>query len=159
VTLTGNDVTEEMLRLARARNVTRIILGKPARPRWRDWLFGSVVNEMARRCGNIDLNIISGVGTDLSHRRSSAPASPSGGAGYLWGTAMVVLCTALCWPLSHILDRVNLVMIYLLAVVWTAYRFGRKASFLATVLSVLCFDFFFVPPFLTFAVSDTQYFL
>jgi two-component system sensor histidine kinase KdpD len=49
VTLTGHHVVTEVLAYARRRNVTRIVLGKPARPRWREALFGSVVNELVRR--------------------------------------------------------------------------------------------------------------
>jgi two-component system sensor histidine kinase KdpD len=160
ITVTGENVTEEILRLARSRNVTRIILGKPARPKWKEWLFGSVVNEIARSCGNIDLHIISGMGSDMSGRRPSpTPPPPADLTAMGWGVAVVALATLLCWPLSHHLDKVNLVMIYLLGVVWAAYRFGRRASLLASVLSVLSFDFFFVPPYFTFAVSDSQYFL
>jgi len=51
----------------------------------------------------------------------------------------------------------NIVMVYLLGVVIVAMRFGRAASALASVLSVAAFDFFFVPPYYTFAVSDSQY--
>jgi two-component system sensor histidine kinase KdpD len=71
VTLTGENVAEELLALARARNVTRIVLGKPARARWRDRLFGSIVDNVARHSGNMDLHIITGVaeeGRPLSTR-------------------------------------------------------------------------------------------
>src|SRR5207302_947785 len=53
LTLSGTNVVQEVLRYARSHNVTKIILGKPARARWREWLFGSVVNEMARQGGDI----------------------------------------------------------------------------------------------------------
>ena len=48
-------------------------------------------------------------------------------------------------------------MVYLLGVAFVAARHGRLPSVLASILSVAAFDFFFVPPHLTFAVSDTQY--
>jgi len=51
----------------------------------------------------------------------------------------------------------NLIMAYLLGVIIVATRYGRGPSLLASVLSVAAFDFFFVPPYFTFAVSDTQY--
>ena len=60
-------------------------------------------------------------------------------------------------PLAALLDKLNLVMIYLLGVVLVATRYGRGPSTLAAVAGVAVFDFFFVPPHLTFAVSDTQY--
>ena len=53
----------------------------------------------------------------------------------------------------------NLIMVYLLGTVLAAARLGRGPATLASVLSVAAFDFFFVPPYLTFAVSDTQYFV
>ncbi len=159
VTLVGENVTNEIIALARERNVTRIVLGKPARPRWREWISGSVVNEIARKGGNIDLHVISGVGSDVGRRRPPIEEKSSGWGGVSWAAGIVALSTLICWPLLHFLDRVNLVMIYLLGVVVTAYYFGRRASIFATVLSVLCFDFFFVPPYLTFAASDTQYFV
>jgi two-component system sensor histidine kinase KdpD len=53
----------------------------------------------------------------------------------------------------------NLVMIYLLSVVIAANTLGRGPAILVSILSVLAFDFFYVPPYLTFAVSDTQYVL
>lgn len=156
LTLTGENVAEELLTLARARNVTRIVLGKPARGRWRDRLFGSLVDQVARQSGNIDLHIITGVAGDL---RLPTPVEertpPWQGVG--WGVLLVALATGICWPFFHVLDRVNLVMIYLAAIMWTAYRFGRRASIVASVLSVLAFDFFFVSPSMSFAVSDAQY--
>src|SRR6185503_3554121 len=60
VTLTGHDVATEILAYALRRNVTRIVLGKPARPRWREVLLGSVVNELIRQSGDIDVYVITG---------------------------------------------------------------------------------------------------
>jgi two-component system sensor histidine kinase KdpD len=53
----------------------------------------------------------------------------------------------------------NLVMIYLLAVVFISTQFGRGPAVLASIISVCIFDFFCIEPFLTFAVSDSQYVL
>ena len=58
---------------------------------------------------------------------------------------------------SRVFSPTNLVMIYLLAVVVAAVYLGRGPSILVAVLSVLVFDFFFVPPRLTLAVSQTEY--
>jgi two-component system sensor histidine kinase KdpD len=156
VTLTGENVAEELLRLARARNVTRIVMGKPARARRRDRFFGSLVDNVARQSGNIDLHIITGVAGDIRPPTPTEGRGPSW-RGVGWGVVWVALATGICWLLFRVLDRVNLVMIYLVAVMWTAYRFGRRSSIVASVLSVLAFDFFFVPPAFNFAVSDAQY--
>lgn len=66
------------------------------------------------------------------------------------------LATAVCSTASHFLNPSNLIMVYLLAVVYVAARFGRAPAILATVLSVAEFDFFCVPPHFSFLVMDTQ---
>ncbi len=55
------------------------------------------------------------------------------------------------------LEPANLVMCYLLAVVIVATRWGLGPAVFTSVLSVLAFDFFLVPPYLTFGVHDLQY--
>ena len=48
-------------------------------------------------------------------------------------------------------------MIYLLGAAIIAARFGRGPAVMSAIINVAAFDFFFVPPFFSFAVSDTQY--
>ena len=157
ITRSGQSVTEELLLLAKERNVTKIVLGKPARPRWKELFQGSVVNEMARRSGDTDLYVISGFGSEMSARRAPAIRKPPPWEGIAWGIASVTGSTLLSWPLFRVVDRANLIMIYLLGVSWVAYQHGRIPALVASAASVLAFDFFFVPPYLTFSVSDTQY--
>ncbi len=78
---------------------------------------------------------------------------------YAHSIGLVVLMTLLGFPLRNWLDPTNLVMLYLAAVVIAAVFLGRGPSVLASLLSVLAFDFFFVNPRYTFRVSDTQYIL
>ena len=59
--------------------------------------------------------------------------------------------------LRDTLAPTNLAMIYLGGVVAVAMRCSRWISVTASFLSVAAFDFFCVPPYLTFAVSDYQY--
>lgn len=77
--------------------------------------------------------------------------------GYLMGFAVVLVCTLTAWSMLRRFELSNLIMVYLLGVVVVAMRYGRGPSVLAAVLGVAAFDFFFVPPVFTFAVSDTQY--
>ena len=62
-------------------------------------------------------------------------------------------------PLSDFFDLANIVMLFLLTVVLVAVRFGRGPAVMAAFLSVALFDFFLVPPRLSFAVNDIQYLL
>ena len=46
-----------MIAYAQAHNVTKVVIGKPERPRWREAVFGSVVDELIRRSGDIDVYV------------------------------------------------------------------------------------------------------
>jgi two-component system sensor histidine kinase KdpD len=156
-TLTGNDVSVEVLAYARRRNVTRIILGKPARPRWREVLFGSVVNDLVRQSGDIDVYVITGEREGPQPAAVERPTTPIAWRGHGQAAAITALSTVVAWLMFPYFAPANLIMVYLLGTVLAAARLGRGPAILASVLSVAAFDFFFVPPYLTFAVSDTQY--
>ena len=96
---------------------------------------------------------------DLPDPSVRRPARAWTGAGYAQAAAAVALATGLSWMMFPFFELANLIMTYLLAVVVIATRHGRGPSVVASVMSVAAFDFFFVPPYLTFAVADTQYLL
>jgi two-component system, OmpR family, sensor histidine kinase KdpD len=156
--LSGESVSEALLSFARERNISKIVVGKPAHGRWRDRLRGSLLDEIVRGSGEVDVYIISGErGGEAQPARPAAGQRATRPAQYLWSAAVVLACTLVCWAMHGRLDRSNLIMVYLLGVAFVASRHGRGASAATALLSVAAFDFFFVPPFLTFAVADSQY--
>jgi two-component system, OmpR family, sensor histidine kinase KdpD len=159
VTLSGLNVSEELLAHARTQNVTKIVVGKPARARWRYRLFGSAVDELIRGSDDIDVYVIRGEKEE--GRSSFVPRlrrrSPF--RSYVWGILAVGVATGICLLMLHRLAPANLIMVYLLEVVFVAAVWGRGPSLLATLLSVATFDFFFVSPRLSFAVGDSEYFV
>lgn len=78
-----------------------------------------------------------------------------------YGTALCACAatTAIASPLSRFFDLANIVMLFLLTVMLVALRLGRGPATLAAFASVALFDFFFVPPTLSFTVHDAQYLL
>lgn len=91
---------------------------------------------------------------------SLSPAPAPGGASWRSYVLAVAACGAtavVASPLRHWLDQANTAMLFVLAVVLVAFRLGRRPAVLAALVSVGLFDFFFVPPHLSFAVSDVQY--
>jgi two-component system, OmpR family, sensor histidine kinase KdpD len=155
--LMGQNISDEVISYARSKNISKIVVGKPERTRWQEFFFGSVVNQLARKCGEIDLYVISGErGERLPEAKRSLQKSFSW-TGMGFAVLTVAFITGLNLFLFRYLSIANLIMIYLLGVVWVAYRYGRRVSIAASFLSVICFDFFFVPPYFSFAVSDTEY--
>ncbi len=160
-TLTGDDVADTVLDYARSRNVTKIIIGKTNDSRWKHLLLGTVVDKLLESSGEIDIYVIHGKPERLPHL---APAThgrqPASWRPYALSAATVLVCAFVAAVFSYWrLSEANLVMVFLTGVAWVGFRYGRGPAILASVASVLTFDFCFVPPNLTFAVSDTQYLL
>jgi K+-sensing histidine kinase KdpD len=76
---------------------------------------------------------------------------------YTKSLAAVTVATLVAWAMYGRLNDANLVMVYLLATVFAATRYGRGPAVAASLLSVLAFDYFFVPPNFSFEISDIQY--
>jgi two-component system, OmpR family, sensor histidine kinase KdpD len=157
-TLTGADVSESLLAFARSRNVSRIILGKHPGPLWRRIWRGSVFDELVASSGDMEIIAISG-GPEAP---PSAPLDAGTRRRIDWrgvasATAAIGAASVIALVLRPSLAPVNLVMVYLLAVVAIAMRSSRGVALYASVLSVAAFDFFCVPPYLTFAVHDYEY--
>jgi len=160
ITLAGQHVTTTILEYARSRNVTKILIGKTNRPRWRRILFGTVVDEVLEQSGDIDVYVIHGEPEHKTPAPSGQPISVADKLPYLKSSAVVAAMSALAYALRFLQfadSEANTVMLFLAAVAWSAFRYGRGPAILASVLGVLVFDFFFIPPYLTFAVSDVQY--
>jgi two-component system sensor histidine kinase KdpD len=157
LTLAGRSIHDAVLEFAQRNNITKIVVGKPLRPRWQEFLSGSVVDQLIYASGDIDIYVISGQPTAQPGAVPTGWRPHSPWWRYLLSLVIVALATFLGLMVRDQLEPANLVMLYLAAVVITAIYLGRGPSLLATVASVLAFDFFLVPPQLTFAVSDTQY--
>jgi len=157
--ISGESVAEAVIHFAHEHNVTKIIAGKPFRPRLFEMLRGSVIDQIIRGSGSIDVYVVSGEATvsKKAPRIAFQPHLPLW--RYVASLLLVAAVTLLGIPLKKVLDPTNLVMVYLLAVVLSAVYLGRGPAILASFTSVLAFDFFFINPIFTFTVSDTQYLL
>jgi len=156
-TLPGHKMSEALLAFAHARNVTKIVVGKPRRSLWRRILLGSIVDALVRGSGDIDIDVISGEREGTSSIASvRRRAIPTDWPAYGWAITVVALASGIAWMTLPFFELANLVMVYLLGIVVVATRYGRGPSLIASVLSVAALDFFFVPPIFTFAVSDVR---
>lgn len=159
-TISGQDIPGAILDYARSRNVTKILIGKTHQPRWKRFLFGTVVDDILEQSGDIDVYVIHGERDAEDIAASSVAHAPAAWRAYV-GSACAIATgglAAMALKTLHLADsEVNTVMVFLAAVAFVAVQFGRGPAIFASVLAVLAFDFFFVSPFLTLAVSDVQY--
>ncbi|HEX9020563.1 MAG TPA: sensor histidine kinase KdpD [Nitrospirota bacterium] len=160
VTLSGPRMSDEILSYARSRNVSRIIIGKPTHPRWKDKLFGSPLDQIVRGSGDIDVYVISGdAAGPHKHRPSNPRLQAFQKREWLLSLLTVSVCTGIARFMFPYFERLDIAMVYLLGVVFTASRTSKWPSLFATILGIAAFDFFFVPPYYTFAVSDIRFFI
>jgi two-component system, OmpR family, sensor histidine kinase KdpD len=165
------DVAMSVIAYARSHNLSKLVIGRdPARRLW-PWQRSSG-QKLALLAPDIDLVEVGraegAMQNGAAKNIASLPEPPGAdsrdhgkakGLRYLWAALACVAVTLLSMPLAAHFDRSNIVAIFILTVVLVAVRFGRGAAALAAVLSVCSFDFFFVPPVFSFAVSDVQYLL
>src|SRR5215831_10228628 len=176
VTLSAERMSEAMLDYARRQNISKIVLGKPGRTGLRRWLLGSVVDTVVREAQDIDVYLLAGtekaarrdgLSTDEALlRRSRAylglpeaaePSAKRRWPAYIVAVVVPALCTGIGFLESGSMELLNLVMVYLLGSMIVATRYGRGPSILSSALSVAAFDFFFIPPQYSFAISDIRY--
>lgn len=157
--LSGGDAVDEIVNYARSHNLAKIILGR-SHARW-PWQT-SHLKKIARIAADIDLIELGQGNTDTeqSHVKPEALAQEAVNLQplrYLWALLASAATALIATPLLAYLDLANIVMIFLLTVVLVAVRLGRGPAVLSTVVGVALFDFLFVPPRFSFAVSDVQY--
>lgn len=161
--LSGTDVVAEIMSFARQQNITLIMVWKHIRSRWRELAFGSLADRLIRESGEIDVHVVTSGKTD------SKPLEAPVIGGYkikqkvpwrIYGMAavMVVMATLIDLLIYPHSGQSNIIMVYLLAVTLVAMLGELGPSIMASILSVLTYDFIFIPPFYSFVVQDFQYF-
>ncbi len=159
-TLPGDDIAATIVDYARGHNLSRILLGR-GRARLGRHSFAERVGQLAP-----DLDV-SSIAQDMKPQEEVAPRSDRMGVHaptidwlpYLISAGSCAATTLLAFVLQPVFAPPNIIMVFLLAVVLVAVRFGRGPAVMAAVFNVAAFDFFFVPPRFSFAVSDVQYLL
>ena len=89
----------------------------------------------------------------MSTRRRPPAVCPA----YAWSAALIAVSTGIALLGRNVIHLPDVVMLYLLAIMIASFRFGRGPAIGAAALSVASYDFFFVPPFLTFNVEHARH--
>jgi two-component system sensor histidine kinase KdpD len=157
-TVFGLTIPDTVIAYARKHNITRIIIGKTLRPRWQEILFGSIVDQLIHQSGTIDVYVISSQEKTVHAPPGMEPLLPvTPPQGYVNSLILVIGITLFGQLVRTAISETNLMILYLLAVVVAAFYWGLGPAIFTAVIGVLAFDFFFVSPYLTLRVSDTEY--
>src|SRR5215472_4148310 len=164
--LSSGDPVEAIVDYAHTHNCSKVVVGRiPGKRRW-PWARG-----IAKRVGTLapDIDIIeigrgdakatAVVAQPASEEEAEEPSRRGKRMKYGWTVLACVVTTLVAWPLHTYFDLANIVMLFLLTVVLVGVKWGRGPAVAAAIINVASFDFFFVPPRFSFAVTDVQYLL
>lgn len=166
-TLASENAAKELIAFARSRNVGKIVVGKTERPKWKEVLFGSFIDNLIRESGDIDVYVVRGDeatssmsraarrDTETSTRVAKPPARIAGDLAASAG--VVAACALLGLAFFRPPDLSEESLILLAGVVVSALWLGRLAAIVASVLAVLAFNYFFTEPRFTLNINDTRY--
>jgi len=164
--LTGNEVVEALVEYARSENIGTVVVGRGPQRRlpWRRSMSDAIalaeddldVIEIGRGSHEAGAPIATRVGPEPPERDAKARERRRRYLGTIVACTVTTGAAALLLPFFELS---NIVMVFLLTVALVGVQWGRGPAILAAILNVAAFDFFFVPPRFTFAVSDVQYLL
>ena len=157
IRIPGRRIADELIAYATANNITQIIIGKSERSPWFELLHGSVVRELVKRAGNISVHVRAIKDDELAPEGEIA-ARPPGSAfrpgPYLRSFLMVGLALGVSELIAQLIEVPNLSLVFLTAILLCAISYGLGPSLFAVGLSVLAYNFFFLPPIYTFTIAD-----
>jgi two-component system sensor histidine kinase KdpD len=154
-----SDAASEVLAFARARNVTRIVIGRPRRR----WPFGylrePVSDRILDRATDFEVTVVAQHARIERRRILAAAELPR---WRQWGPILVetvaamTAATVIAWPFAAYVPVASVAVIYLVAVSVVAFRSGLAAALAASVLGFLTYNFFFTTPYYSFAVEQDE---
>jgi two-component system sensor histidine kinase KdpD len=159
VAIQGDNVVDEIIAYAKANHITKIIVGKTIRPAWKAALFGALADKIIRKSEHIDVYVVTGNPTPQEAKTGKSDLTIFKSKFYLWSLVAAAALTAFGMAMASVLTPIDQALIYLMGVVLVAAKLGRGPSFLYSLLSVTCFNFFFIPPLFSLDIYDRSYWL
>ena len=155
VRLNVKDAAGDLLAYAKRNNITQIVVGRPRKSPFALVFQGSLAGRLIAGGGDISVTVIGGENEKNAPPMRLKSMRPRIGLTTI-GSAVVAVGVAVA--LGTALDRVtslpNLSMIFLLAVLMCAFRFGLWSAVVAAALSFLAYNFFFIEPRYTLTIAQ-----
>jgi two-component system, OmpR family, sensor histidine kinase KdpD len=158
VVTAGSDVSQALLHIARQRNVTQIVVGKPLGGTWLSKLRGSLVDQLIGNSGEIDIYVVTGdtaqpkaaINWQTLVQTNSTWQQYALALGIISGTVVGML------PLLPLLGYQSIGLLQLVVIVLLAVYIGRGPATAAAAVGALMWDFLFIEPRMTFSITHTE---
>ncbi len=159
VTLPGQDVAATVADYARTNNYSHIVIASSPKSWWRDLLFGSITDRLVRLGGGANIHVIPSQAAKEQKPAATGerPQRPAADArDYIGSLACVAVALAVGLVLREMLGISSIALTFLTAVLVSAVAYGLWPALLACLVSVLAYNFFFLPPLYTFTIADPE---
>jgi two-component system, OmpR family, sensor histidine kinase KdpD len=161
VTTSSNNVADAIERMARLRNVTQIVVGKPQAVRWWKVLRGgTLVDKLIRDSHNIDIYVVAGEGeAQAPPPHPALPSVPVYSSWKRYALALLIVAAltatlALVFEMFPGFGYQAVGLLELFAVLLIAVYLGRGPALLAATASAFSWNYLFIDPRLTLAISE-----
>lgn len=154
-TVVARDLPNTVLRIAAARNVTHLVMGRGDPPVWRRVLGRTLSAIMLRRATAFALHLV----PDASPARARGVREPPDLPGWVaWVAvpALVLAGTLVAWNLDGLVPESALGMVFLVPVVAAAVMLGPSQGVLGAILSFLMWNLLFLPPRYQLTIASPQ---
>jgi two-component system, OmpR family, sensor histidine kinase KdpD len=158
ITISGRKIADELVAYAEGNNITQIVIGKSSRPRWFEMVHGSVVHDLLRKSGSISVHVISAEASDPPPKSVATRAVVESfrPEPYLGSAGAVALALGIGEAIGRSVGVQSISLVFLMGVLGTAIAWGLLPALFACLLSVLAYNFFFIPPLYTLTISDPE---
>ncbi|MCG7360326.1 sensor histidine kinase KdpD [Roseomonas sp. ACRSG] len=154
-TTVARDLPTAVLNHARAHNATHLVIGRGQPSFWRRLTGRTLTAALIRQARGFTLHLVPAPSSVTPCIRQEAAGLPHW-AGWAAVPLLVAVTTGLSLWADGIVPEGGIGMIYLAAVVALAALFGPAAAAAGALLSFLIWDFLFLMPRFTFALSGIQ---
>ncbi len=156
VTVPGADAATALVEYARSNNFTHIIVAPSRRAHWTEIFLGSMAQRVIAQAGSIHVHVLaSDQSADATGKSRFTLRLPEFDA---WGGSILAvgIALAVAMLLRQVLGVTSVALVLLMGVLASAVAYGLAASLVACLLSVMAYNFFFLPPLYTFTISDPE---
>lgn len=158
ISLTGVSVADEIINLAKKRNITQLIIGKPLKPRPIEWFQEPIVDKIIRKSEGIRIHIIpTGIKKPAYKERESKRNYWVFLRSTLMGLGLILVFFLLSFYFKSFIGIFNITLLFAIPAVITALFGNYIAAVIVAVVSFITFDFFFIPPVNLFVIGDLRY--
>lgn len=163
ITTTEVDVPSAVRRVCRTKNVTQVVVGRPTRRWFRDILEGSLLDHLVKENLEVDVHIIRQDGAVISRPKLMDEISyyrtKTGAIKYWYTFCFIIAVSFMGGFLNSFIGYRAVGFLFLLAVIIVGMFGSIGAVVFAAFMSALTWNFFFIPPKMTFAINNTEDFL